>query len=134
MKSVKGITFTIFSFKPGLWWDDELPEREEMRAGIRFHFVAGKMIRPISRFWKGENAWQGDSAWFVLRCPMAGFFFSFCWRGWGFYFGFKTFGVSGSNRMKQRYGKWMRPNEFGTDEGEARYLTPSISFRRSRLK
>jgi len=148
IKKVYGISLSLSSFEKGLWFDHDECEYQPAGYGIRFHIAWGKMIRPIACFhkidyWKhllglknsGENynPWQGGKYWFVLRVPFViGPFLAIAFHKYGMYIGFKSFGVTSRLNTPDRYGKWMREDEFGTVENEARYLTFSATIRNTR--
>ncbi len=99
---------------------------------FKLHF--GKMIRPVPKFWKKDsNPWKGDKPWFVIRIPwMVGPFLSISLWDYGMYIGFKTFKVTDKHRSDDRYGRWMKESEFGTDAKPAEYLQLSATVRRTR--
>lgn len=136
MKKVGGISLTLGSYEPGLWFDHDEEKYQEKGWGVRFHIVWGKMIRPVPKFWQpGNNPWKGGEPWFVIRIPfMVGPFLSICLLNFGLYIGFKTFGVTERLNTPERYGNWMRPDEFGPIDDEARYLQFSFTIRRTRWK
>ncbi len=143
MKKVHGISFSLSTFERSLWWDHDEREYTPSGWGIKFDLLVGKMIRPIPKFWKlgfwrGEreyNPWKGGEYWKILRIPfMPGFFFSVAIGRFGLYFGTKTFEMGNHHRTQERYGKWGRPEEFGTDEKPAVYLQLSASTRTTRWK
>lgn len=137
MKKIVKLFQIIFSkVEKGLWYDHDEQEYDVRGWGIVFKFWIGKMIRPIPKFWiKDSNPWQGDDPWFVIRCPwIIAPFISIALGRVGIYLGFKTFEVKDKHRSLDRYGKWMREEEFGTDRNPAEYLTSSISIRSTRWK
>jgi hypothetical protein len=130
------IGITISKSERGLWYDHDVREYDEKGWGIVLKLHFGKMIRPIPKFWKkDQNPWRGDKPWFVIRIPwMVGPFFSIAVRKFGLYFGFKTFEVTDKHRSDDRYGRWMKEDEFGTDDKPAEYLQLSATVRRTRWK
>lgn len=144
MKKVYGITsYPLQSFERGLWPDHDEKGYRPRSWGFKIDLVIGKMIRPIPKFWKpgfwrGEdeyNPWKGGKFWFILRIPfMLGFFISMSAGRFGMYFGCKTFEVAPRHQSWARYGRWLRPEEVGTDEEPAVYLQLSATTRRTRWK
>ena len=135
MKKIIHLFQIVFSkSEKGLWYDQDERKYDIKGWGIICKVWIGKMIRPVPKFWiKDSNPWQGDFPWFVIRCPwMIVPFISIAIRKFGIYFGFKTFEVKDKHRSNDRYGRWMRKEEFGTDEKPAGYLTSSMSIRRTR--
>lgn len=136
MKKVYGISFSFSSMERGLWFDHDERCYQPEGWGIRFHIVAGKMIRPVPRFWiPGSNPWRGDEPWFVIRAPfLVAPFLSIALGPLGFYIGCKTFLCTTMHNSLLRYGKWLRLEEQGTDENPAEYLQPSATMRMTRWK
>jgi len=137
MKKLIKLFQIIFSkSEDGLWYDSDERLYDRKGWGICIKFWIGKMIRPVPKFWKKDsNPWKGDSPWFVIRCPwMVAPFVSIALWKFGFYFGFKEFEVKDEHRSMDRYGKWMKEEEFGTDKHPAKYLTLTATFRRTRWK
>jgi len=148
MKKADGISLSLSSFEKGLWYDHDECEYHPEGYGIRFHIVWGKWLMPIPcfhklDFWKQKlglknsgtnyNYWHGGEWWFVLRVPfMIGPFLAIAFRNYGVYFGFKTYGATSRLNTPERYGKWMRPEEFGPIGDEARYLQLSATIRSTR--
>ena len=81
-----------------------------------------------------NNPWKGDEPWFVIRCPIIGPYISLAIGDLGLYLGFKTFQVEDRHRSLERYGKWMKENEFPELNNVNVYLQPSASIRRTRWK
>ncbi len=133
--TVGGVTLSLGSYERGLWFDHDRRQYQPAGFGLRFDIVAGKMIRPVPKFWeRGNNPWQGGEPWFVLRAPMVGPFLSLAIGQFGAYFGFKTFSVDQSHRSSERYGRWMREEEFPEPNEVYVYLQPSLTIRRIRWK
>jgi len=134
LKRVIGITLGISSFERGLWFDSDRREYHPDGWGIKFSLVCGRLIRPVPRFWiKGSNPWKGDEPWFVIRIPLIVLpFISIALGKYGIYLGAKTFSVSSEHITDDRYGKWLKPSEKGTDEDPREYLTISASIRSTR--
>lgn len=126
---------SLRDYERGLWFDHDRKEHQPKGIGLKFDIVAGQMIRPVPKFWlPGSNPWQGDEPWFVIRSPMIGPYISLAVGHFGAYCGFKTFRVANEHRFLDRYGGWMRPNEFPEPGDERVYLQPSASLRRTRWK
>ena len=137
MKKVIKLFQIIFSkAENGLWYDHDERTYDKKGWGICAKLFIGKMIRPVPKFWiKDSNPWQGDVPWFVIRSPwMVAPFISIALGKFGLYFGFKVFEVKDRHKSNLRYGKWMREEEFGTDEKPAEYLTLTASIRTTRWK
>ena len=137
MKKVFHLFQIVFSkSEKGIWYDSDRKIFDEKGWGLVFKIWIGKVIRPVPKYWiKNSNPWRGDDPWFVIRIPwIIAPFISVCVWNYGFYFGFKVFDVNDRCREDNRYGKWMRQEEFGTDENPAEYLTPSASIRQTRWK
>lgn len=115
-----------------LWYDQDKRIYDPKGWGICLKLYAGKMIRPVPKFWiKNSNPWQGDEPWFVIRVPfMLGPFLSIALGKYGFYIGFKRFTAKES--YKPRYGVWMRDDEFGPDDNPAEYIQLTATIRRTR--
>jgi len=137
MKKVYGTSLSLSSFERGLWFDSDKRVYQPEGWGIRFNIVCGKMIRPVPKFWvKDTNPWKGDEPWFVIRIPFfIGPFLGVALGKFGFYIGFKTFKVTyREHSVPERYGKWMRPGEYGTEAEPATYLQLSATMRRTRWR
>lgn len=133
--TVGGVSLTLGSYEQGLWFDHDQRAQQASGVGMKLDLVAGQMIRPVRKFWEpGNNPWKGDEPWFVIRCPMIGPFISLAVGDLGFYFGFKTFEVEDKHRSPERYGRWMREDEFAEPNEVAVYLQPSATLRRTRWK
>jgi len=133
--SVGGISLSVGSYERGLWFDHDKKGYQNGGIGMKLDIVAGHMIRPVPKFWKpNQNPWKGDDPWFVIRCPIIGPFISLAIGDKGVYFGFKTFEVSDKHRSPERYGKWMRENEFQQSEAPNVFIQPSATIRRTRWK
>lgn len=133
--TVGGLSLSLGSYERGLWFDHDQKEHQAGGFGMKLDLVAGHMIRPVPKFWeKDSNPWKGDEPWFVIRCPMIGPFISIAIGDLGFYFGFKTFRVEDRHRCLQRYGRWMREDEFAEPNEVSLYLQPSATLRRTRWK
>ena len=142
---IGGISLSLSSFETGLWFDHDEDIYQPAGWGIRFHIVWGKWMQPIPRFWeKGwwdvehnveHNYWKGGKYWFVLRVPfMIAPFISIALGKYGFYLGWKTYGVTKRLNTPERYGKWIRENECGELDDECRYLQLSATIRATRWK
>lgn len=131
---VAGLSSSFGSYERGLWFDQDPQQYQPGGFGVKLDLVAGRMIRPIPRFWEPENnPWQGGEPWFVLRAPvMAGPFLSISIGPWGMYAGFKTFLVDQYHRSPGRYGRWMHEREFPEPGDVHTYLQPSFTIRRTR--
>jgi hypothetical protein len=136
MKKVYGISFSLSSFERGLWFDSDERLYTPKGWGIRFNIVAGKMMWPMEKFWiKNQNPWNGGEIWFVIRLPfLIAPFLSVSLGPIGFYIGCKTFLCKPRHLDLSNYGKWLRPEECGTDEEPAEYLQPSMTWRITRWK
>lgn len=137
MRKVYGISSTpISSREKGLWFDSDERQYQPFGWGPHIDLLVGKMIRPVPKFWiKGNNPWKGDTPWFVIRIPiMIGLFVSVALGPFGFYIGFKTFLVKTKHMLPDRYGKWLRLDEYGTDDDPAEYMQLTASIRRTRWK
>jgi hypothetical protein len=134
MKKVHGISFSLSSLEKGLWFDHDKREYQPEGWGIRVHVVAGRMIRPVPRFWKSYSQWNTwHDPWFVIRIPFLVMpFLSVALGSLGFYIGFKTFVCTSKSSSESIYGKWLRVEEQGTDEDPAEYITLSATARRTR--
>lgn len=133
--NVEGLSLTLGSYERGLWFDHDVRDYQPKGFGLKLDIVAGHMIRPVPKFWeKDTNPWKGDEPWFVIRCPMIGPYISLAAGKGGIYFGFKTFLVEDKHRSPERYGKWMREDEFPEPNGVNVYLQPSATIRRTRWK
>ncbi len=133
--SVGGVSLALGSYERGLWFDNDAKKYQPDGFGIKLDIVAGHMIRPIPKFWKpAQNPWKGDEPWFVIRSPMIGPYISLAVGDLGLYLGFKTFQVENRHRSTERYGKWMKENEFPEPNEVKIYLQPSASIRRTREK
>lgn len=135
-KVVKLLELSVSKAEKGLWYDHDEKTYDKKGWGLVFKVWAGKMIRPVSKFWiKDSNSWKGDEPWFVIRIPFVIVpFVSISVWNFGVYFGFKVFEVKNKHRSDDRYGKWMREDEFGTDENPAEYVQLTASVRRTRWK
>lgn len=132
---VGGISLSLGSYERGLWFDHDRRQYQPDGFGVKFDIVAGQMIRPVPKFWEpGNNPWQGGKPWFVLRMPMIGPFLSVSFGEMGAYVGFKTFKVDQYHRSVDRYGRWMREDEFPEPNDIRVYLQPSLTIRRTRWK
>ena len=138
-----GISLVLSSYERSLWFDHDIREYNPKGWGIELELVWGKMIRPVPKFWKkgfwkGEdeyNPWKGGEYWFIIRCPMIGPFISVALGRYGVYLGLKTFrAYKGQHDTLERYGKWMREDEFGTEDNPRIYLQLSASTRSTRWK
>ncbi len=126
---------SLSDYQRGLWFDHDRKVHQPEGIGLKFDIVAGQMIRPVPKFWlSGSNPWRGDEPWFVIRSPMIGPYISLAVGNLGAYFGFKTFAVRDEHRSLDRYGKWMREDEFPESADACVYLQPSASLRRTRWK
>ncbi len=137
MKKVIRLLELVFcKAERGLWYDHDKKIYDEKGWGITIKLFAGKMIRPVRKFWiKDSNPWKGDEPWFVIRIPFVVVpFVSIAIWNFGAYFGFKVFDAKDKHRSDDRYGKWMRENEFGTDAEPAEYLQLSATTRSTRWK
>lgn len=133
--TVGGLSLSVGSYERGLWFDHDHREYQPNGFGLRLDLVAGKMIRPVPKFWEpGNNPWQGGEPWFVLRLPMIGPFLSVSMGTTGAYLGFKTFKVDQEHRSPERYGNWMCEDEFPEPNDVRVYLQPSATIRRTRWK
>ena len=133
--NVGGLSLTLGSYERGLWFDHDVKGYQPKGFGLKFDIVAGHMIRPVPKFWeKDTNPWKGDDPWFVIRLPMIGPYLSVGIGKVGAYLGFKTFRVEDRHRSLERYGKWMREDEFPEPNGVNVFLQPSASIRRTRWK
>lgn len=135
-KVIELVQIVLSKSERGLWYDSDECNYDEKGWGAVFKLRFGKMIRPVPKFWKkDQNPWKGDEPWFVIRIPwMVVPFISIAIWKYGVYLGFKTFLVTDKHRSDDRYGKWMRENEFGTDDKPAEYLQLSATVRRTRWK
>lgn len=134
-KVVKLLEVTVSKAERGLWYDHDERTYDRKGWGIVLKIWSGKMIRPVPKFWiKGNNPWKGDEPWFVIRTWMIAPFLSIAVWNFGLYFGCKMFDVIDKHRSDERYGKWMREDEFGTDEDPAEYLQLTATVRRTRWK
>ena len=132
---VGGLSLTLGSYERGLWFDHDTSEYTPNRWGLKFDIVARHMIRPVPKYCeKDSNPWKGDDPWFVIRLPMIGPYLSVSLGESGAYLGFKTFKVEDRHRSLERYGKWMREDEFPEPNGVHVYLQPSATIRRTRWK
>jgi len=133
---VEGVSASVGAFERGLWYDHDRREYHENGWGLKFDIVAGHMIRPVPKFWKkDQNPWKGDEPWFVLRLPMIGPYVGVAAGELGFYLGLKTFLVEDRHRSQERYGKWMKEEEYPADpNGTMTYLQISASTRQTRWK
>ncbi len=132
---VGGLSLSVGSHERGLWFDHDHQQYQPNGFGLRLDLVAGKMIRPVPKFWEpANNPWQGGEPWFVLRMPMIGPFFSIAIGQRGAYLGFKTLRVEDRHRAPERYGNWMRQDEFPEANDVRVYLQPSDTLRRTRWK
>lgn len=132
---VAGLSLTLGSYERGLWFDHDRRQYDPNGWGLKFDIVAGHMIRPVPKFWEQEtNPWKGDDPWFVIRMPMVGPYLSVSLGQAGAYLGFKTFTVEERHRSTERYGRWMRENEFPEPKDVKVYLQPSATIRRTRWK
>jgi hypothetical protein len=132
---VGGISLSLGSYERGLWFDHDDRQYQPDGFGVKFDIVAGQMIRPVPKFWEsGNNPWQGGEPWFVLRMPMIGPFLSISFGEIGAYVGFKTFKVDQRHRSLDRYGRWMREDEFPEPNDVRVYVQPSLTIRRTRWK
>ena len=143
MKKVHGISTSFSSFEDGNWYDSDDKIYHPAGWGVKFDIVIGKMIRPVPCFWKkgfwrGEesyNPWKGGQYWFIIRVPiMIGPWLSVAVGRYGFYLGTKVFQIAPHHTGTDRYGKWLKEGEAGTDREPAEYLQLSVSVRRSRWK
>lgn len=151
MNNVYGISLSLSSFEESLWFDHDQKGYRPNGCGVKLDIVCGKMIRPIPcihklNYWKslfGEdptftnwNPWRGGKYLCILRIPfVVGPFISIALGPFGVYIGFKTFGAAEEiHNIPERYGKWMRPEEFGSEENENRYLQLSVTVRSTRWK
>ena len=133
--TVGGLSLTLGSYERGLWFDHDQKKHQATGVGLKLDVVAGKMIRPVPKFWEASNnPWKGDEPWFVIRSPMVGPYVSLAVGDLGAYFGFKTFRVEDKHRSLDRYGKWMYESEFPEPNAVNVYLQPSASLRRTRWK
>ena len=134
--SVGGLSMTLGSYERGLWFDHDRREYQPGGFGLKFDIVAGHMIRPVPKFWlKDQNVWKGDEPWFVIRVPLIGPYAGIACGRIGVYGGLKTFQVEDRHRSPERYGRWMRDEEFPSDpNGTMTYLQLSGSIRRTRWK
>jgi hypothetical protein len=132
---IVGLSASLGSHERGLWFDQDPRGYRPDAFGLKFDLVAGKMIRPVPKYWEpGNNPWQGGEPWFVLRAPMAGPFLSIAIGPVGMYVGFKTFMVDQEHRTPERYGRWMHENEFPGPNDVHVYLQPSFTIRRTRWR
>ena len=132
---VAGVSASLGSYERGLWFDHDRRQYQPCGLGLKLDLVAGKMIRPVPKYWDPENnPWQGGEPWFVLRAPMAGPFLSVALGPLGAYIGFKTFVVDQYHRSEERYGRWMREYEFPEPNDVHVYVQPSLSIRRTRWR
>ncbi len=143
MKKVHGISLSFSSFEDGNWYDSDDKMYHPAGWGIKLDIIAGKMIRPVPKFWhlgfwKGErkyNPWKGGEYWFIIRIPfMIGPWLSIAIGKYGFYLGFKVFQIADHHIGNDRYGRWLKEGEAGTEENPAEYLQLSFSMRLSRWK
>ena len=133
--SVGGLSLTFGSYERGLWFDHDIKQQQSAGFGMKFDIVAGQMIRPVPKYWeKSNNPWKGDEPWFVIRSPMIGPFLSLAVGDIGLYLGFKTFNVQDEHRSLERYGGWMREDEFPDPNDVHVFLHPSATIRRTRWK
>ena len=133
--SVGGLSLTFGSYERGLWFDHDTREYQSDGFGIKLDIVAGQMIRLVPKFReKSNNPWKGDEPWFVIRSPMTGPFISLAVGDFGLNCGFETFKVEKEHRSLDRYGRWMREDEFPDPNNVNIYLQPSASIRRTRWK
>jgi hypothetical protein len=133
--TVGGVSLSLGSYERGLWFDHDQKEHQAGGVGVKLDIVAGHMIRPVPKFWEPDsNPWKGDEPWFVIRCPMIGPFISLAIGDLGAYLGFKTFQVEDKHRSPERYGRWMREDEFADPNEVSVYLQPSATLRRTRRK
>lgn len=133
--TVEGLSLSLGSYERGLWFDQDAKQSQATGFGLKLDIVAGQMIRPVPKYWEASNnPWKGDEPWFVIRSPMIGPYISLAIGDLGIYFGFKTFLVEDRHRSLERYGRWMRENEFPEPNGVNVYLQPSASIRRTRRK
>jgi len=134
--TVNGVSMSLGSFERGLWFDHDQRDYQPNGWGMKFDIVAGRMIRPVPKFWiKDSNPWKGDEPWFVIRVPMVGPYLGLAFGDRGAYLGLKTFLVEERHRSSERYGKWMKEKEFPPDpNGTMTYLQLSGSVRRTRWK
>jgi len=136
MKKIYGISLSLSSFERGLWFDSDERGYQPKGWGIRLNIVVGKMIRPVPRFWKPYSQWDTwRDPWFVIRLPfIIAPFISMALGALGLYIGCKTFLCRPEHLDVSRYGKWLRPEECGTDEEPAEYLQPSMTWRITRWR
>ena len=137
MKKVIPLLQLVFSkSEKGLWYDHDKQTYDKKGWGLVVKLWIGSVIRPVPKFWiKDSNPWRGDDPWFVIRIPFViAPFVSIALGRIGVYFGFKTFEVKDKHRSLDRYGNWMREEEFGTDVDPAEYLAPSVTIRSTRWK
>ena len=150
IRKVYGISISISSFERGLWFDSDERAYQPDKWGIRMHLAFGKMIRPVPclhqmAYWKwlfagkpddSFNPWKGGNYWFIIRIPWFIYpFVAVALGKVGFYIGFKTFEVwHPKHTSNDRYGRWLKENEAGTESDPAEYLQFTVSFRRTRWK
>ena len=133
---VDGVSMSLGSFERGLWFDHDPRDYQPKGWGIKFDIVAGHCIRPVPKFWlKEQNVWKGSDPWFVIRVPLIFPYVGCAIDGVGMYLGCKTFAVRDYHRSPERYGRWMREEEFPADPNDAMiYMQLSGSVRRTRWK
>ena len=136
---VRGISLTLSTDETALWWDSDkkYTDIEGKRGfGIMVSLRWGRVIRPITKFWKKEtfpkeyNAWESGRHWFVMDfknifkiIPVP--FISIAIGNYGFYMGFKTYELG-----REKYNIWVPQ---GVNKN-GQYLAPSISIRKTRVK
>lgn len=129
-----GLSLPLGSYKRGLWFDHDI-KQQSGGFGMKFDIVAGQIIRPVLKFWeKSNNPRKRDEPWFIIRSPMIGPFLSLAVGDLGLYLGFKTFKVQDEHRSLDRYGRWMRENEFPEHKDVHVFLQPSATIRRTKWK
>lgn len=142
-RKVWGVDLVLCSFERSLWWDHDRRAYNPSGFGIKLSLLAGKMIRPVPKFWRlgfwrGENAynpWKGGEYWFIVRIPLlVAPFISIAIGAWGIYLGCKTFEIEPEHEVTARYGKWLRKGEAGTDAEPAVYMQLTATMRRTRWK
>jgi hypothetical protein len=133
--TVAGLSLSLGSYERGLWYDHDDAQYHPGGFGLKFDIVAGEMIRPVPKFWEsGSNPWKGDEPWFVIQGPMIGPFLSLSLGEFGMYIGFKTFQVGQGERSPEKYGRWMRQEDFPEPNDVYTYVQPSFTIRRTRWR